>query len=181
MLKGLCMLEFFSPEKPPSPVEMLTKLSENGKCLITGESGKVTPVPVDTNPDNFLPSNVSCVSDEIASGISYTLYYNAELWDYKLEFESSPVFMDYNLSILSLIRTQCLGDGGQFQKPDHKHFVGLFEYLTKKHVKGIHKISLVSGVSMDNNQFQGYLIRELGKQKRTTSSIVTPNLGIVKS
>jgi len=179
------MLEFFTADKPPHPENVLKMLSEHGKCLVTGEADKLVFVPVDTNPQNFLPSNMCSVSDDIAKEISYTVSYKEKLWDYQLEFDSSPVFLDYNRSILHLIRSQCLGDSEQFTPRSHDKFVPLFEYLTKKHVKGVYKIGYLSSieeVSMDNNQFQGYLLREITKnaQQKVPPKIISPNLGIVK-
>ena len=159
------MLEFFSADKPPNPENVLKQLSEFGKCLVTGEAGKLVFLPVDTNPSNFLPSNMSCVSDEVAKKISYTVSYSAHLWGYKIEFDTSPVFLDYNSSILEMIEAHLIGDHAQFQANDHTQFVPLYEYLTKKHVKGVFRIS-VGGVSMDNNQFQGFLLREITKRSQ---------------
>ena len=160
------MLEFFSADKPPNPENVLKQLSEFGKCLVTGEAGKLVFLPVDTNPSNFLPSNMSCVSDEVAKKISYTVTYSAELWGFKIDFDSSPVFMDYNKSIIEMVKSQFVGDSAQFAALDHTQFVPLFEYLTKKHIKGVLKIS-AGDVSMDNNQFQGFLLREITKRSQT--------------
>lgn len=178
------MLEFFTVDKPPSPENVLKQLSEFGKCLVTGEEDKLVFLPVDTNPSNFLPSNMSCVSDDIAKKITYTVNYSVNLWGYDLEFDTSPVFLDYNKSIIEMVQTQFIGDKAQFAANDHTQFIPLFEYLTKKHIKGVFKIS-AGGVSMDNNQFQGFLLREITKRSqklsKPKSKIISPNLGIVKS
>jgi len=182
------MLDFFSADKPPSFENVLQKLSEFGKCLLTGDAGKLTFVPVDTNPQNFLPSNMVSISDEIAKNITYTIFYSAELGPYEIAFDSSPVFLDYNLAIVNMLNTQFKLDfNAEFGTTgDHNRFLELFEYLTRKHIKGIAQISYTKGdskISIDSNQVQGCILREISKAATTAkqSKIITsPGIGLVK-
>lgn len=178
------MINFLDAKEAPTFPIVLGRMSEDKRCLLTGVTDKLTYFPVDTNPNNFLPSNMSCISDDIAKEISYTYCYDIEFYSYVLTFDTPPVFHEYNDKVLNLIRSQRMhsGDSEKFKPAGNKHFTAFYEYLTKYHVKGISKISTEDSREwMDNAQYQGYLLRVLAAEKtETQSKIITPNLGIVK-
>lgn len=178
------MINFLDANEPPTIPSVLKRMSEDAQCLLTGEKDKLTYFPVDTNPQNFLPSNMSCILDSIAKEVSYTFYYELKLWDYTLLLDSPAVFKPYNESVIEIIATLHMGDQNTFKTtgPAHEKFTDLYEYLTKHHLKGLAKISMGTE-SLDVNQYQGYLLRILAETKTQTpkSKIITsPNLGIVK-
>lgn len=174
------MINFLDSKEPPTFPKVLGRMSEDKRCLLTGAIEDLTYFPVDTNPQNFLPSNMSCISNEIAKGISYTIYYDTELWEYKITLDTPPEFYDYNQSVLSIIRETKLDANQLFHPTGHAQYTKLFEYLTKAHLKGIAKIA-IGDSWIDNSQYQGYLLRALADEKANSKpKIITPNLGIVK-
>jgi len=176
------MINFLDAKDPPTFPKVLKRMSEDARCLLTGSTENLTYFPVDTNPQNFLPSNMSCISDDIAKKISYTFFYDLELWGYTLTLDSPADFVEYNQSVIHIIRQTRLKDCEQFLPVAHNHFVGLFEYLTKAHLKGIAKIAY-DKTWLDSSQYQGYILRALATEKASApppSKIISPNLGIVK-
>ena len=178
------MINFLDPKEAPTFPIVLGRMSEDKKCLLTGVTNNLTYFPVDTNPNNFLPSNMACISDDIAKEIFYTYYYDIEFYDYVITFDTPSIFQEYNEKALQLILSQRMhsGDKEKFSPPNHCHLTSLYEYLTKYHVKGILRIATNDKKTwMDNGQYQGYLLRKLAEEKtKTESKIITPNLGIVK-
>jgi len=174
------MLDLIKPgEQPKTPV-ILQRLSEDGICLLTGVTENLTYMPVDTNVNNILPSNMACISVGVAEKVSFTCYYHVTLQNnFKIIFDTPPLFKAYNLAIIENFE--------ELPPPSAETgdaIIKLFEVLTKKHVKGIHSIEELSkGVTIDNAQFQASLLRTLAKkaQNQSKSKIITnSNLGIVK-
>ena len=178
------MINFLDPNEAPTIPSVLQRMSEDGHCLLTGEKDKLTYFPVDTNPQNFLPSNMSCITDAIAKEVSYTFCYELKLWGYTLTMDTPPVFKPYNESVVEIISTlhMCEQDTFKTAGPANEKFTDFYEYLTKHHLKGLAKITFGTE-SLDANQYQGYLLRILAETKAQApkSKIITsPNLGIVK-
>ena len=176
------LINFLDPNEAPTLPSVLKRMSEDGRCLLTGEKENLVYFPVDTNPQNFLPSNMSCIADSIAKEITYTFNYDIELWGYKLTFDSPPVFKSYNENTVNIATTMMMDDKERFNPPSYEKFTAFYEYLTKLHVKGLSKISY-DNISIDANQYQGHLLRLLANAKASTpkSKIITsPNLGLVK-
>jgi hypothetical protein len=176
------MINFLDANEAPTFESVLKRMSEDGRCLLTGEIKDLTYFPVDTNPQNFLPSNMACVTDQIAGKVSYTYFYDVPLWEYTLTLDTPEVFQTYNENVVEIIQATKLEDKEQFQPSGPTQYIRLFEYLTRFHLKGIAKISH-GKTYMDNTQYQGYLLRVLANQKKSQSQskiITSHNLGIVK-
>jgi hypothetical protein len=183
------VINFLKAHEQPKPDIVLQRMSEDGICLLTGVNENLSYMPVDGNISNILPSNMACVTNEIAHGVEFSFNYQTSLWkELTIVFDSPPEFQEYNLVITEMVDRE--GDEGI--KISEESFIPeifprIFEYLTAKHVKGLSKIIFnKQNCSMDWMQYQRSLMRSLAKIKKT-SSIITPgsggsssHLGVVK-
>lgn len=179
------MINFLDPHEAPTFEKVLRRMSEDGRCLLTGVKENLTYFPVDTNPQNFLPSNMACVSNDIAKDITYTFYYDKVLWGWRITFDTPPIFREYNENVFTILTGTKYQEKDKYD-PKPNNMTALYEFLTKHHVKGIAKISASddSGFEywMDSAQYQGYLLRILAAEKaKSKSSIIKPpSLDLIK-
>ena len=156
-----------SPKEAPQPKLILSRMSEAGKCLLTGETEDLVYSCVDMDVENVLPSNMACITQKMADESTFTNYYDLPLWggEFVATIDTPNVYKVYNTSVFQILemqtdeKTKCL-DMGDLRFPH------LFELLTARHVKGVFKISQPStNMSMDRLQFMNYIMRALIKEQ----------------
>lgn len=169
----MSMINYLQPGEKPNPEVMLQRMSEWGKCLITGREDGLVPFPVDFNMGNVLASNMACLNKELLVTMTGTYRYALHDGAVKVEFETPPVFEPYNNAIFSALTSE------EYEKKSgdeaYVQLANLFENYAKLHVKGIHSIEL-HGRCLTAQSFQDYVLRSLAKANR--SSIITPNRGL---
>ena len=176
------MFDLLKANETPKPDVILRRMSEDGVCILTGETKDLTYMPVDTNVGNILPSNMACVSMAIAKEVEYTCFYEATLGGrFKIIFDTPPVFREYNETVVKGMALDSAVHSGTTKAID------LFGILAKKHAKGIHSIEdQVDRITIDISQYQSYVMRVLTKQnqeQKSKSKIITPasqGINIVK-
>lgn len=169
------LIDYLMPDEKPRADLIVQRLSEAGKCLLTGATDDLTILPVDSDPNNVLACNMACVKRPLARDFIYTTYYSAEVHGYDVTFNTPPEFREYNISILS-----------QLEKPetewDFPHgnlgseYIKVFELLTSKHCKGIARVLNEAGY-METHQYLAYVMRM--REKTKVSSIIKPPSGLV--
>ena len=154
------------PGEKPDPTVILGRMGEEGTCLITGAKLDLTYIPVDLDPSNILPSNMACLSNTVAKGITYSYYYELAFGEYKVLFDTPPEFEAYNTAIIGALPSSDFS----YQAPlGSQNLVSVFEGLTARHLKGIFRVSYASYI-LDRTQYQGYLYRAL--LKKQSSSLI---------
>lgn len=170
----MTMINCLQPGEKPDPELMLQRLSEWGKCLITGREDGLVPFPVDFNMGNILACNMACLNKELLVTMTGTYQYRVVEGEVTIEFETPPVFEEYNREILAIPqeRTEMVrevGDKAYLQLGD------IFEKLTARHLKGIRSVEL-HGKTLTAQSYQDFVLRSLAKANR--SSIITPKRGL---
>lgn len=160
------IINFMKAGEKPDPTTVLGRMGEDKTCLITGTKTDLTYLPVDLDPSNILPSNMACVTNEIAKDITYSYYYEATLGSYKILFDTPPQFEEHNMSMVNALpKENFVYD----QKLGPQNFIAAFEALTARHLKGIFRISHANYI-LDRTQYQGHLYRML--LKRQSASLI---------
>ena len=173
------MINFMSPREAPNPKLILGRMSEAGKCLLTGGSENLVYSCVDMDVDNVLPSNMACVTQQVVEDSIFTNYYDLSLWggEFVVTIDTPNVYKVYNTSIFQILEAQLDEKKECLDKVDLR-FPHLFELLTARHVKGLFKIEQPStNMSMDRMQFMNYVMRALVKEQ--ASNIIQKPLIIV--
>lgn len=153
------MIDYRLPKESFDPQKILQRMSEDGVCLLTGVKEKLSFVPVDMDIQTCIASNVACVDSAIAEKLDFTISYTADLWDYKIKFDTPEIFEPYNRDLVDLLAGD-LELKPKFAEATPTNLVKLFETLTARHLKGI--FSIVGGpYTLDRMQFQGYVARQL--------------------
>lgn len=167
------MLNFIEPGEKPDPKVILKRMGEDGVCLLTGSKLDVGYMPVDLDPSNVLPSNMVCISNDVAKDITYSYYYEVLFGPYKVLFDTPPQFEKYNLELVKALPTT---DLHYTPSLGSQNFVNAFEWMTARHLKGIFRVAYVNHSDVDyifdRTQYQGHLFRALLK-KQSASLIHT--------
>ncbi len=131
--------------------EALGSLGEAGKCGITGEpSDSVILVPVDGNSSNRLLSNLAYVLPEYAKKWSLTIGYTIHHEIGALHFVTPIEFKSVNEARAKEVNFWDFNTLVEGFALSEEKLVLLWDYLTQHHVKGLHKIDVISlGVSVD--------------------------------
>ena len=146
---------------------VLQKLSENGRCLLSGATIELIYTVVDGDVSNILPSNIMCISKKFLDNL-VTCTYDADLWNFKVIFDSFGFLEEYNRSILEHLNSQDDGFVNSFDS-DISRIIELYDYLARKHVKGLFKI-ICGKYTIDRIQYQNYLVSSLARSQ--SSSII---------
>jgi len=156
------MFNYLLPNETPRPEVILKRMSELGKCLLTGAEVDLTIIPVDLDAGNILASNMVCIQSKIAQEITYTQQYTYQGQHFQVTFDTPPHFEQYNKTLFDFEIDQIAKDS---------RLVDVFKYLTTRHLKGIYKIS--DGFrTLDRYHFQGFVFRILDMQAKCSFSIV---------
>ena len=165
------LIDYLLPEEKPKAELVVQRLSEAGKCLLTGASEDLTVLPVDSDPNNILASNMACIKRALAHDFLYTTYYSGTLHGYEVTFNTPPEFREYNLVILR-----------QLDQPDTKwdfphgnlgsEYIKVFELLTANHCKGINRVLNEVGY-MEAHQYLAYIMRM--RKKAQVSALIKPS------
>ena len=149
---------------------ILTRMSEAGICLLTGETSDILAIPVNLNTSNMLPTNMVCLSKKIIEDINYTYNYTLKCPNNKLTiiFDSSECFVEYNKSLLSAL------DISEEVNLKSKDFIEVYELLMSRHVKGIDRLVFDDNdTNMSWTQIQRYWFNKLDKNKNKSLKIVS--------
>ena len=161
------------PNEAPKADMILSRLSEAGVCLLSGEKENLVSIPVDFNTNNMLPTNMACISKTIASDILYTLKYSITL-DQKgivVTFNTPECFVEYNTSLLNALEFE-------LPVPTKDSFIEIYETLMSRHLKGVDKIKLVKfDRCIEWIQLQRYWFSQVDKMKNKKAKIITVNFG----
>jgi len=162
------MLWYVKPGEPPKADTILTRMSEAGVCLLSGEMDDVLSIPVDFNTNNMLPTNMANISKSLIENITHTISYKFHCPDgVTVVLNTPPSFIEYNQTLLGAI---------ELPQPKHFNFIEIYEYLMSRHVKGISKIRFEEGDScMDWIQLQRYWFTQLDKMKTKKPKITVVN------
>lgn len=155
------------PNEVPKADMILTRLSEAGICLLSGETENTVCIPVDFNTNNMLPTNMVCLAKSIVDEIRYTYRYKVKCNDgITITFNTPECLTEYNRQLLLAL---------DIPAPRHNNFLEVYEFVMSRHVKGIDKIKFVDTDScMDWVQFQRYWFSQLDKLKSKKLHIITP-------
>jgi hypothetical protein len=190
--KGNTMTEYFNilfPGEKPNADTILKRMGEYDQCLLTKDTENLTSIPVDFNPSNILPSNMARVSKTFLEKAPVVIDYGVKLVVKEIEvniyFRSSYQFYKYNRDIISEIDHDTLLSQKQidFLKSEdfEERFNGsalteIFWNLVSSHIKGIDKVQILPGFSMDWSAFQAFIMGDLERRK-SKSNIITPAFG----
>jgi hypothetical protein len=161
------------PNEAPKAEMILSRLSEAGVCLLSGEKENLVSIPVDFNTNNMLPTNMASISKEIASEILYTFKYKVKLEQKGIvvTFNTPECFVQYNITLLKALEPEL---------PETKEdsFLEIYECLMSRHIKGIDKIKLVNfDRCIEWLQLQRYWFSQVDKMKNKKAKIITGNFG----
>jgi hypothetical protein len=168
------MIDFLEADEKPNARLMVQRLSEDGKCLLTGVTEDLTYLPVDTNPDNILSNNMACVMRDLAKSMLYTVYYSTGIKGFDVTFCSPPEFQEYNLKIVELAENEVSPEASEALKLEGYDLTKIYEFLTARHAKGIARIAAPdkNGTHMDAQQYLGFVMRS--RIKARASAIIKP-------
>lgn len=166
------MFWYLKPSEAPKTDVILSRLSESGICLLTGETTNLLSIPVDMNTNNMLPTNMVCLSKSIVEDLQYIFRYDVACYEgVTITFNTAECLVEYNKKLIEAL----LQD---IPTPKQHNFVSIYEFLMSKHLKGIDKITYAKdNSSMDWTQLQRYWFMQIDKIKNNTSKIISP-LGI---
>lgn len=150
------LINYLKPGETPHVPTILQRMSEWGRCLITGITEDLQPFPVDFNPQNILASNLSCLSRELVKRFSLPISYSVTISDYKVRFCSPYELKEYNQMVVSLINLDGLAD----QRPD-RALLEIYERLTRHHAKGMDLISDSQENFLFSDQIWAYYLKKL--------------------
>jgi len=145
-------LDFSNPKL--SPAQITGAISEAGVCLLSGETTGLTYMPVDGDPRNILPSNVACISTDVAKQIKCHLGYGRTFLDFQVNLESPLLFAEYNYDALV---SASEAPQPPAELPIDERLLLTFRLLAKAHVKGVRSIS-TGGYTLTWKQFQNHLV-----------------------
>lgn len=160
------MLWYLKAGEAPKTEVVLTRMSESGICLLTGDTTDLLAIPVNYNPSNMLPTNMACLSKKIIADINYTFNYKIRCLSNNLTviFDSPECFREYNKTILTALEDQLTS----------KNFLEVYELLMSRHIKGIDRLVFEDqDTNMSWTQLQRYWFNHLGKNKDKGLKIVT--------
>jgi hypothetical protein len=166
------ILWHLKPNEAPKADMILSRLSESGVCLLTGETENLVSIPVDFNTNNMLPTNMACLSKSIVEDILYTFKYKVKLEQkgVVVTFNTPSCFLDYNTNLLKALEleipTPLYGD----------KFEVVYEFLMSRHLKGIDKIKYTnSDCCIEWIQLQRYWFSQVDKMKHKKGKVITGN------
>lgn len=166
------MLWYLKHGETPKTDLILSRMSEAGICLLTGETDNVLAIPVNLNTNNMLPSNMVCLSRQIIENISYTYNYTINCSEeLAVTFNSPECFVDYNRALLAGLNDELQNLS---PKPPFNNFLEIYELLMSRHVKGIEEINVnYMKASIDWSQLQRYWFTTLEKKSKQKLKIIT--------
>lgn len=167
-------IDYLAPDEKPSAKLIIQRMSEAGKCLLTGETADLVEMPVDANPDNVLANNMACISKAIAREAVYTVYYSGTIKDIDVTFCSPPSFQNYNLDLCEFLDKDERPETLEAFKLEGFDFTRIYSYLTTLHCKGMARILAPdkNGSYMEWNQYLGYVMRS--RMRARASGIIKP-------
>jgi hypothetical protein len=167
-------IDYQAADEKPTPKLVLQRMSEAGKCLLTGETEDLMEMPVDFNPENFLANNMACVSRNVVRQSLYTTFYTVMVKDVEVTFCTSPLFQNYNIELCSLLDKDESPEILEAFKLEGYDFTKMYSYLTDRHCKGIARIMIPDklGSYMEWNQYWGFVVRSRVRAK--ASGIIKP-------
>ena len=165
-------LNYLVPGEKPNSRTILTRMSEWGKCLLTGAEADLTVIPVDGDLENLLASNMACVSKELARTMEFTYVYSHNFLGYKIKFESPEAFESYNVSVLAIDESNPeVSSSLLFEGP--KSLFKLYYHLLTRHIKGILEIEK-DNISIHRFGIQAQIMRKLAEVDKPRIQLVQP-------
>lgn len=151
----------FNPEK------VLHDFSEHGRCLLTGRTDDLVILPVNFDVTNTLPSNIAHLHRETASAMTFCCYYNLNIWDWEVTFESSPEFTQYNSMVFYGAEQQAAAESNsdipkKFETPHD--LPKIWAFLVGNHCKGVARVKHGDYVMTDFH-YQAYINLKAARQK----------------
>jgi len=153
-----------------NPKVILSRMSEDGVCLLTGKKDDLTYVPVDMDTTNILPSNMVCVQKSLSKTMLLSYHYDVQFSDMMVMFDTPSHFERYNKTLLENISTSEIAGNHTVDR-----ILSVYDLFTLRHVKGFFKISC-GNYQVHRIQYQEYLLRLLA-EKLNSSKIIQP-LGV---
>lgn len=173
------ILWHLKPNEAPKADMILSRLSESGVCLLTGETENLVSIPVDFNTNNMLPTNMANLSKSLVEEILYTFKYKVHLEKIGVvvTFNTPACFVDYNTGLLNAFESEIpipMVGTGIFSKGGN--FVEVYEFLMTRHLKGIDKIKFTeSDCCIEWIQLQRYWFSQVDKMKHKKGKVITGN------
>jgi hypothetical protein len=167
-------IDYLTADEKPNAKLMIQRLSEAGKCIISGETDDLVEMPVDMNPDNVLANNMACITKALARESLYTSFYTVTVKDFEVTFCTAPVFQNYNIELCGLLDKDVSPEAAEALKMDGYDFTKIYAYLTARHCKGITRVLVPDKVGsyMEWNQYLGFVMRSRIRMK--ASGIIKP-------
>lgn len=177
--EGQELFNYLLPSEKPKTDLILQRIGESGKCLLTNVEEDLTEFPVDGNLQNFLASNMACVSRTIQKEFEFNYTYQLSIWGLLVTFNSPTDIAKHNYEIFDQLKESDEYDSSEdFTAGSPDGLVTAWRNFTEKHCKGLHKIEDPQyRMSMSWEQYLYFCLK--AQKSAEASALIKPKSNII--